>query len=566
MCSHTKREVSDLVTSLTWADVFSAVTCTGFVVAMLFALAVNVKKLCTLEGECCFTQGRVTGTMLHDTDIWEVSGHSPGYRDLQETELVAVCCVANAVLCLRKLLLSGDVEENPGPGPTPDPTPDHSKEDKEDNPHNTDTDTDTDAAGQKLTRDDGGIAPDVATEILRAIRMQGEQQEEQNCVVRHELSEIKTELGIVIENCQQINERCSQLESEQSRLSVAVESLTGDVGQLHDTTIEGREQTATLTTTVTGLQDQVTKMTDDIDRLESFSRRDNLRFFGVTQQVDDENYDTCAGAVVDTLNSVKTYKTWTDDDIVRAHRVGQARPGEPKPMIVKFRQWRDKMTLIKDKDIRGQLEEKGVRLANDLTRIQAETVAQAKREGKVAYFVRGKLTIQPRRLDQRTYADVTARGSGVVSEETRVSVDSASASRVPCHASADRQSAGGPAVRGDLPRRRDVTPRGSPSRERWSSRGGRDAVSSVDRSGASPGVSRDVTRGGMQSGGSQRGARAGGRPTDSPVDSGVGRGGQTNTERAPRRPSGVSGKQSGMRNFLTTRSADRTLRSNSKPT
>ena len=53
-----------------------------------------------------------------------------------------------------------------------------------------------------------------------------------------------------------------------------------------------------------------------------------------------------------------------------------------------------------------------MKLANDLTRRQATLVSKARSEGKAAFFVRGRLTIGPRRADNRSYAQVTA-GAGV---------------------------------------------------------------------------------------------------------------------------------------------------------
>ncbi|XP_076470836.1 uncharacterized protein LOC143300792 [Babylonia areolata] len=58
--------------------------------------------------------------------------------------------------------------------------------------------------------------------------------------------------------------------------------------------------------------------------------------------------------VVDVLNTVDGQKRWTPDDIVRAHRTGQARQGQPRPMIEKsvsdsFSQGRDSPPLDSEK-------------------------------------------------------------------------------------------------------------------------------------------------------------------------------------------------------------------------
>ena len=49
-----------------------------------------------------------------------------------------------------------------------------------------------------------------------------------------------------------------------------------------------------------------------------------------------------------------------------------------------------------------------MRVVNDLNRNQASIVAEAKKEGEVAYFRKGKLVVEPRRPDPRTYAEAAA--------------------------------------------------------------------------------------------------------------------------------------------------------------
>ena len=117
----------------------------------------------------------------------------------------------------------------------------------------------------------------------------------------------------------------------------------------------------------------MTKLKAEVERLEEFSRRDNLRMYGIPHSRDSrlEDYGTCTQAVTDVLNSVVGPKRWTTDDIARAHRVGQSRDGKPKPKIVKFNRWKFKMTVPSNRQFRDNLENRGTKLANDLTRNQA---------------------------------------------------------------------------------------------------------------------------------------------------------------------------------------------------
>lgn len=54
------------------------------------------------------------------------------------------------------------------------------------------------------------------------------------------------------------------------------------------------------------------------DKLETFWRRDNLKFFGIPES---EN-ETLNPNVVDVLQGTVPDKVWSVSDIVRAHRLG----------------------------------------------------------------------------------------------------------------------------------------------------------------------------------------------------------------------------------------------------
>ena len=65
------------------------------------------------------------------------------------------------------------------------------------------------------------------------------------------------------------------------------------------------------------------------------------------------------------------------------------------------------MEIITDRCFRNNLAKRDVRVVNDLTQNQTSIVAEAKKEGKVAYFRKGKLVVGPR-PDPRTYAEAAA--------------------------------------------------------------------------------------------------------------------------------------------------------------
>ena len=114
-----------------------------------------------------------------------------------------------------------------------------------------------------------------------------------------------------------------------------MQDANADIKEMFDESKQNRDDIGKMSTTVENMKGAINKLKSKIDRLEECSRQDNLRMFGVPHNTL-EDYDTCARAVVNVLNSVNGPKKWTTDDIAHAHRVGESRNGESKPMIIKF--------------------------------------------------------------------------------------------------------------------------------------------------------------------------------------------------------------------------------------
>ena len=347
---------------------------------------------------------RVLGTFTYMEKAWFPNEYCQGHSciALYASDLF-ILCAANAVLSVWRIQLSGDIEMNPGPVDHPD----HQGEEREDA---------SARVSRDLTTPDGTevkqslVSQDSLTEVLAAMQSQlrenndqmrqmRKEQSEQNSLVRTKLNVIKDHLQQVSAKCEDISQRCGKLESDNMKFAERMEDLSTEISQLRDQSVEGRNVSAHLSTRITGLQEEVCQLYDEIDRLEAHLRRDNLRMFGVAPVSDKEDYEACARAVCAALNKADNNREWVEDDIVRAHLTGHARTGEHRPMIIKFKRWRDKTSLFHNKALRNYLNERGVRFANDLTRRQADVVATAKREGKAAFFVRGKLTIGPQRPD-----------------------------------------------------------------------------------------------------------------------------------------------------------------------
>ncbi|KAK7480548.1 hypothetical protein BaRGS_00028210 [Batillaria attramentaria] len=149
----------------------------------------------------------------------------------------------------------------------------------------------------------------------------------------------------------------------------------------------------------------ISYLENDIDALESHSRRNNLKFIGIPEQ-EREDFDSCAAKVVQTLNMYSVQKSWSVNHIERAHRLGrpQAKRGGattsyPRPMIVRFASWKDKLSVVQDRQAKAEMRQKGIKVAQDLTKRQRLTLQQLRDEGKQCYFKNGRLFVDGRLVE-----------------------------------------------------------------------------------------------------------------------------------------------------------------------
>ena len=150
---------------------------------------------------------------------------------------------------------------------------------------------------------------DTASQILDALRQQSVQfrsLENNMNQMRKDLGSIKTgDIGLVRRKCEEIDERCSRLETNNQTLSSAVQETNTDVGDLLDASKENSDDISRISTTVGNMEKEIANLKSEADGLEEFSRRDNLRTYGIPHSEDYEDYRDYARAVSDVLNSVE---------------------------------------------------------------------------------------------------------------------------------------------------------------------------------------------------------------------------------------------------------------------
>lgn len=211
---------------------------------------------------------------------------------------------------------------------------------------------------------------------------------------------------------EKLTSQMTALCTEMNVVKTAVQSMAGDISALKERTngvetacetLAGKQdETANMIAMLRGRIDEMERRYEaEIDKLEAFSRRDNLRFFGMAESAN-ETFEICAKKVVDMLKDIIPGRTWKKDDIVRAHRVGKAPTysavtagsgqSKPRPMIVKFQRWQDKMDILMKG--RPALKRKGIQVAGDLTSRQQAEVRRHRDIGERAFYRGNKLVVE----------------------------------------------------------------------------------------------------------------------------------------------------------------------------
>lgn len=198
------------------------------------------------------------------------------------------CIAALCQYCycfLNLLLLSGDIEENPGP----------------------------------TTRSASSETPGDILAALDEIRLNQDN-------LMKEMKAMQTTLSQNVKTFDDINQRLAKIEKE----CTAVGKLQADFEVIRSVTVKNSEQ--------------ILQLTCSLDDSNDHARRNNLIFYGHT----DSDRETWAQSEELIINLCKnTLKvTLNPRDIDRAHRLGSFHSNKNRPIIVKFTHFKDKDRIL----------------------------------------------------------------------------------------------------------------------------------------------------------------------------------------------------------------------------
>ena len=130
-------------------------------------------------------------------------------------------------------------------------------------------------------------------------------------------------------------------------------------------------------TTLNNLKQEIEYLQTKTNDNEQYSRKNHIRIFGLPENT--PNTENSKQLVLDFIKD-RLKIPLTLPDIDGAHRVGIARNGKPRGMIVRFLKRADRMEVLRARKV---LKGTGISVAEDLTKLNVQLLNRAKNHPKI---------------------------------------------------------------------------------------------------------------------------------------------------------------------------------------
>ena len=133
----------------------------------------------------------------------------------------------------------------------------------------------------------------------------------------------------------------TQLGSSEKKLNELINSNQAKIAKLDEELTKLENNIALKDKAIAGLEDDNYRLSQEVDDLEQYTRRTNVRIYGVAEQPE-ENTDNLA---MDFFKSELNVDV-ASNDISRSHRVGKKSGAKPRPIIVRFTKHNTKVAVM----------------------------------------------------------------------------------------------------------------------------------------------------------------------------------------------------------------------------
>ena len=186
---------------------------------------------------------------------------------------------------------------------------------------------------------------------------------------------------------------CRMFEEKWTNIDKSFRDLTAHVGELRQRIEQNKHDIDDLQEDRETILERLDRLEEKIDSTEMETKRNNLKFIGIREPRRGDSYTSVEQQIVDVLNEFSTSPCWHLAHVNRVFGVGapQQRSDQPRPLIVQFYRWKDKMAILNDRNLRDKLRRAGIKVTSDLTSSQRDTLDLYRSQGKLAYYRNGRL-------------------------------------------------------------------------------------------------------------------------------------------------------------------------------
>ena len=143
------------------------------------------------------------------------------------------------------------------------------------------------------------------------------------------------------------------------------------------------------------LRSQNKDLQDEIDRLDSNTRINNLILYGMAETVGQGMWEHTENLVTSMLHYHMPEGNWQRQDISQAQRLGRRKGmGRGRPILIKFAKPGDAQWVLSNRERREEMKTRGLELAQDLTRRQMKQLQEIRGSGREGILVRGKIQVK----------------------------------------------------------------------------------------------------------------------------------------------------------------------------
>ena len=299
----------------------------------------------------------------------------------------------NYFACYHKhvILLSGDVETNPGPSTSGSPPR---------------------ASPPGFFPGPGPYMNPDTQYIINTMAEYNKQTYDAITQVKHEVVTVHSELTNVKQELRDISSKVARIESRQAAIERTVRGVQSNVDRL----AEDNEYLKTEVESLSHYQDRDSSDLHDISKrlhdIESQTEnvKNSLRVFGLPDSEDELPEHTKDKYVSEIHKTVLPETPFKDEDIVDIRRVGKYNVSKPRMVIIKFASTIIKSNIFGSRD---QLRAKGIRVSNDLTKFQRQKLKELSKRGIIGYYRNGVLYQRDAKQypTDRTYVHARRRGN-----------------------------------------------------------------------------------------------------------------------------------------------------------